>query len=116
MAGLFHASASLGILSPSAALIDLHRAGNPTSDRTGAQLHQALFAEALHAKAFVGDASTRTVDRALALSGGAGYLNGSPLARACRDVEAGSFMHSLGANRANDHLSHAALGELAPLH
>jgi len=50
----------------------------------------------------------RIVDRALALSGGAGYLNGSPLARAYRDVRATPFMQPLGANRA-----YAFLGELA---
>ncbi len=57
------------------------------------------------------------MDRALALSGGAGYVNGSPLARAYRDVKAGSFMHPLGANRAYDYLGHVALGEetVAPL-
>jgi alkylation response protein AidB-like acyl-CoA dehydrogenase len=154
MAGLFHASASLGIaetadqiarrglaaringdarprmqvaesaidlgaaravLSRAAALIDEHRAGNPTSDGAPEQL-QALFAEAQAAKAFVDQASTRIVDRALALSGGAGYLNGSPLARAYRDVKAGSFMHPLGANRAYDYLAHIALGEQASLH
>jgi L-evernosamine nitrososynthase len=154
MAGLFHASASLGIaetadqvarrglaeringdarprmqvadnaidlaaaravLSRASALIDLHRAANPTSDGTPEQL-AALFAEAQAAKAFVGEASTRIVDRALALSGGAGYLNGSPLARAYRDVKAGSFMHPLGANRAYDYLAHVALGERPSLH
>ena len=56
------------------------------------------------------------MDRALALSGGAGYVNGSPLARAYRDVKAGSFMHPLGANRAYDYLGHVALGEEASLH
>ena len=53
---------------------------------------------------------TRIVDRALALSGGAGYLNGSPLARAYRDVRAGAFMHPLGANRAYGFLARTALG------
>jgi hypothetical protein len=43
-------------------------------------------------------------------------VNGSPLARAYRDVKAGTFMHPLGANRAYDHLAHVALGEPAPLH
>jgi len=76
----------------------------------------ALFAEAQAAKAFVGEASARIVDRALALSGGAGYLNGSPLARAYRDVKAGSFMHPLGANRAYDYLAEVALDGDATLH
>ncbi len=76
----------------------------------------ALFAEAQAAKAFVNEAAARIVDRALALSGGAGYLNGSPLARAYRDVKAGTFMHPLGANRAYDYLGHVALGEETSLH
>jgi alkylation response protein AidB-like acyl-CoA dehydrogenase len=76
----------------------------------------ALFAEAQAAKAFVNAAATRVVDRSLALSGGAGYVNGSPLARAYRDVKAGSFMHPLGANRAYDYLAAAALGEATSLH
>jgi alkylation response protein AidB-like acyl-CoA dehydrogenase len=91
------------------------RAANPTSDGSAEQL-EALFAEAQAAKAFVNEAASRIVDRALALSGGAGYVNGSPLARAYRDVKAGSFMHPLGANRAYDYLGHVALGEQAPLH
>jgi len=108
-------AAARGVLSRAAALIDQHRADNPTSDGTAEELG-ALFAEAQAAKAFVNDAAARIVDRALALSGGAGYLNGSPLARAYRDVKAGSFMHPLGANRAYEHLAHVALGEETPLH
>jgi alkylation response protein AidB-like acyl-CoA dehydrogenase len=108
-------AAARAILSRSAALIDLHRAEHPTSDGTADELG-ALFAEAQAAKAFVGEASTRVVDRALALSGGAGYLNGSPLARAYRDVKAGSFMHPLGANRAYDYLALYALDEQPTLH
>ena len=76
----------------------------------------ALFAEAQAAKTFVNEAAARIVDRALALSGGAGYLNGHPLARAYRDVSAGSFMHPLGANRAYDLIGDVALGREPALH
>jgi alkylation response protein AidB-like acyl-CoA dehydrogenase len=108
-------AASRGVISRAAMLIDEHRAANPASDGTAEQLG-ALFAEAQAAKAFVNEAAARIVDRALALSGGAGYVNGSPLARAYRDVKAGSFMHPLGANRAYDYLGHVALGEQTSLH
>ena len=106
---------SRGVLSRAADLIDEHRAPNPVSDGTAEELG-TLFAEAQAAKAFVNEAAARVVDRALALSGGAGYVNGSSLARAYRDVKAGSFMHPLGANRAYDYLAHVALGEPAELH
>ena len=108
-------AAARGVLSRAAALIDAHHAANPGSDGTAQEL-EALFAEAQAAKAFVGEAAARIVDRALALSGGAGYVNGSPLARAYRDVKAGSFMHPLGANRAYDYLGHVALGEQPSMH
>jgi L-evernosamine nitrososynthase len=108
-------AAARGVLSRAGALIDAHRAANPASDGTPTEL-DALFAEAQAAKAFVNEAAARVVDRALALSGGAGYVNGSPLARAYRDVQAGSFMHPLGANRAYDYLAHVALGEQTSLH
>jgi alkylation response protein AidB-like acyl-CoA dehydrogenase len=106
---------SRGVLSRAARLIDEHRVANPAADGTAEEL-SALFAEAQAAKAFVNEAAARVVDRALALSGGAGYVNGSPLARAYRDVKAGAFMHPLGANRAYDYLAHIALGEPAELH
>ena len=108
-------AASRGVLSRAATLIDRHRAANPESDGSAEEL-SALFAEAQAAKAFVNEAAASVVDRALALSGGAGYVNSSALARAYRDVKAGSFMHPLGANRAYDYLGHIALGEHAPLH
>ena len=103
-------AASRAVLSRATALIDNHHAANPASDGNPQQL-AALFAEAQAAKAFVNEAAARIVDRALALSGGAGYLNGSPLARAYRDVKASTFMHPLGANRAYDYLAHTALDE-----
>jgi len=154
-AGLFHASASLGIaesaldvavrklgergangngregvlvadatielaacravLSRAGRLIDEYHAANPTGDGSGDEL-TVLFAEAQTAKAFISQAAPRVVDRALALSGGGGYLNGSPLARAYRDVRAGAFMHPLGDNRAYEFLGQVALGREPSLH
>jgi alkylation response protein AidB-like acyl-CoA dehydrogenase len=108
-------AASRGVLARAADLIDEHRTANPASDGTAGELG-ALFAEAQAAKAFVNEAAARVVERALALSGGAGYFSRHPLARAYRDVRAGSFMHPLAANRAYDHLAQVVLGEEAPLH
>lgn len=71
---------------------------------------QAVYAEVQAAKAHLNEAGSRVADRALALSGGAGYLSKSPLAKAWRDARAGAFMHPLGANRAYDYLARTALG------
>ena len=95
-------SAARATLSRAALLLDAH--DGPDADVV------ALFGEAQAAKAFVGQAAERVVTRALELSGGAGYLNGHPLARAYRDVKAGSFMHPLGANRAYDLIADLVLG------
>jgi alkylation response protein AidB-like acyl-CoA dehydrogenase len=108
-------SACRAIFSRAAALIDEHHARNPTSPGTPDEL-TSLFAEAQSAKAFIAEAAVRIVDRALALSGGAGYLNGSPLARAYRDVRATAFMHPLGANRAYAFLGQLELGREPSLH
>ncbi len=108
-------SACRGALARAADLIDEHHAAHPTDDGPDEELTE-LFAEAQAAKAFIGQAAPRIVDRALALSGGAGYLNGSPLARAYRDVRAGAFMHPLGDNRAYEFLEQVALGRELSLH
>jgi alkylation response protein AidB-like acyl-CoA dehydrogenase len=105
-------AAARGVLGRAAMLIDEHQAASSDS----AEELGALFAEAQAAKAFVNEAAARIVDRALALSGGSGYVNGSSLARAFRDVRAGAFMHPLGANRAYDYLGRVALGEAVSLH
>ena len=144
IAGLFHASASLGIAEAAAAAAagPLAKRAEPdarsrtlvaenaielvacraTLSRASTLVDESegdltvLFAETQAAKAFVNEAAARIVDRSLALSGGAGYLNGHPLARAYRDVRAGSFMHPLGANRAYDLLGDVALGREHVLH
>jgi alkylation response protein AidB-like acyl-CoA dehydrogenase len=105
-------AACRAIFARSASLIDEHDAANPTSVGTAPELTK-LFAEAQSAKAFASEAAPRIVDRALALSGGAGYLNRNPLSRAYRDVRAIAFMHPLGANRAYTFLARHAVG-LAP--
>jgi alkylation response protein AidB-like acyl-CoA dehydrogenase len=138
LAGLFHASASLGIAESAASIATdaaSHR-GEPdartrmliaenaidlgacraTLARSATLVDDSdphvvpLFAETQAAKAFVNKTAAHIVDRALASSGGAGYLNGHPLARAYRDVRAGSFMHPLGDNRAYELLGDVALG------
>ncbi len=147
-AGLFHASASLGIaegavrqvlaavasrgvtdgrtralaaenamdltlsrsaLSRGAALIDSHEAAYP--DSTGpAEDITALFVEIQAVKTVVGEAAARLVERALTMTGGGGFLNGHPVARAYRDVRAGTFMNPLASNRAYELVGMAALG------
>ena len=101
-------SAARATLSRAAALLDAN--DGPDADAV------ALVGEAQAAKAFVGRVAEQVVGRALELSGGAGYLNGHPLARAYRDVKAGSFMHPLGANRAYDLIADLALGREPELH
>jgi alkylation response protein AidB-like acyl-CoA dehydrogenase len=108
-------SACRALFSRAATLIDEHHERNPTSRGTAEELTR-LFAEAQSAKVFIGEAAIRIVDRALALSGGAGYLNGSPLARAYRDVRAMPFMHPLGTNRAYAFLGRLAAGREPSLH
>jgi alkylation response protein AidB-like acyl-CoA dehydrogenase len=107
-------SACRAVLSRAADLIDQDHERSLASEEPADVL--GLFAEGQAAKAFIGETAVRIVDRALALSGGAGYLNGSPLARAYRDVRATSFMHPLGANRAFSFLGQLALGREPSLH
>jgi alkylation response protein AidB-like acyl-CoA dehydrogenase len=108
-------SACRAVFSRAAALIDQNHERDPTSRGTAEEL-TLLFAEAQSAKVFIGEAAVRIVDRALALSGGADYLNGSQLARAYRDVRATPFMHPLGANRAYAFLGRLAAGREPSLH
>jgi alkylation response protein AidB-like acyl-CoA dehydrogenase len=90
-------------------LLDDYVDASPTGYLTLAEA-QAAFSEVQACKQFLTGAAVRVVDRAMALSGGAGYLAGHPLAKAWRDVRAGGFMHPLGANRASGFLARSALG------
>ena len=103
------------LLAESGRFLDrLHTGDEPMPETTAAMA--PAFAQVQAAKAAVNDAAVRVVDRAMALSGGAGYMNGHPLSRAYRDVRAGAFMHPLGANRAYEFVAQVALGETPELH
>ena len=143
-AGLFHAAAAVGIAESAHANVTARLAGNADLDayarvllaenivdlsaaravlaRAAALIDEGedeltrLLGEAQSAKLFIGDAAMRIVDRSIGLSGGAGYLNGSPVARAYRDVRALPLMHPLGANRAYAFLAELAVGKEAALH
>jgi alkylation response protein AidB-like acyl-CoA dehydrogenase len=108
-------AACRALLSRAAELVDDQYQRSPDAAPRAEELTE-LFAEAQSAKTFIGEAAVRIVDRALALSGGAGYLNGSPLARAYRDARATAFMHPLGANRAYGFLGELAAGRTPSLH
>jgi len=96
-------------LARAASLIDRYYATHPLADGSFEEVSD-LFAEVQAAKAFVNRTAVSLVDRAMAMSGGAGYLSKNPLSRAYRDVRAGAFMHPLGANRAYQLIGEVALG------
>jgi alkylation response protein AidB-like acyl-CoA dehydrogenase len=89
--------------------IDVYRAAFPRGEATEEEAQQ-ITADVQASKAFICAAAQRVTDRALALSGGAGYMATHPLAKAWRDARAGAFMHPFGANRAFDLVARTALG------
>ncbi len=107
-------SAIRAVLQRAGTLIDEHHLSRSASAADGDLV--ALFAEVQAAKTFINEAAVRVVDRALALSGGAGYMASHPLSRAYRDVRAGAFMHPLGATRAYELIGEVALGLEPSLH
>jgi alkylation response protein AidB-like acyl-CoA dehydrogenase len=68
------------------------------------------FQEVQAAKAYLNQASVRIVDRALTMSGGAGFMNKHPLARLYRDARAGGFMHPVASNMSTEFIGRLALG------
>ncbi len=91
------------------AAFDEYFAAFPCGD-SSVEEAQVITAEVQAAKAFICDGAPRVADRALALSGGAGYMASHPLAKAWRDARAGAFMHPFGANRAYELVARTALG------
>ena len=92
-----------------ATLIDRYYAAHPAAAGERDEI-RTVFAQSQIAKAFVQSAAIRIVDRAMAMSGGAGYMSEHPLSRAYRDVRATPLMHALGANVAYELIGQTTLG------
>jgi alkylation response protein AidB-like acyl-CoA dehydrogenase len=90
-------------------LVDDFQCAHLTVDATPDELC-SVFAEVQAAKTFVTGSAAEIVDRAMTLSGGAGYMRAHPLSRAYRDVRAAGFMQPLGYARAYEYLAQALLG------
>lgn len=101
-------AAARATLSRAAGLVDAFLA--ETGGDAPLEALQAHMKEVQAAKHYVNHAAIRIVDRALTLSGGAGFLNRSPLSRLYRDVRAGPFMSPLTAGDGMDYVGRVSLG------
>jgi alkylation response protein AidB-like acyl-CoA dehydrogenase len=116
--GVQHAMAELDIglntcrahLSWTGAHLDRVLVDRPVTSVTMEELHE-LMAAFQASKLTVQRTAIDVVDKALQLSGGAGYFSASPLSRWYRDVRAGPFMQPLSANDAHEYIGKVALGQ-----
>jgi alkylation response protein AidB-like acyl-CoA dehydrogenase len=101
-------AAMRAIFARSAMQIEDYFAEREREPATTLEAHQVNSA-AQAAKVFVSEGAIRVVDRAMTVSGGSAYMNGSVLARLYRDVRAGPFMHPLASNSAYGFIARTAL-------
>lgn len=90
-------------------LLDEHLFERSPNDVPVDELHQ-LASTFQCAKLVANRKAIEVVDRALTISGGAGYLTASPLSRLYRDVRAGPFMQPLSPNEVYEYVGKVALG------
>lgn len=81
----------------------------PVETMTMDRLH-ALNSQFQLAKLAINRSAIDAVDRALQISGGAGYMTANPLSRLYRDVRAGPFMQQYSPNEAYLYIGRMALG------
>lgn len=102
-------AASRAVFGRALRMIDEYEESHPGERGSMAEI-APVFAEVQRAKAFVNAAAVRILDRALAMSGGAGYLSANPLSRLYRDARAGAFMHPMGIHVGTEYLGAHTLG------
>jgi alkylation response protein AidB-like acyl-CoA dehydrogenase len=97
------------MLDRSGKLLDAYLCDRPVAEVTMDQLHQ-LNKDYQCTKLVTNGKAIEVVDRALTVSGGAGYMSANPLSRLYRDVRAGPFMQAFSPNEAYEYIGKVALG------
>jgi alkylation response protein AidB-like acyl-CoA dehydrogenase len=102
-------AASRAILGRTGMAADAFFSRHPAAGIPLQELHE-LMKDFQCAKWFVNRRAIDIVDRALTVSGGAGYLSRHPLSRLYRDVRAGPFMQPFSPNEAFEYIGKVTLG------
>jgi alkylation response protein AidB-like acyl-CoA dehydrogenase len=97
-------------LAENGARIDVLLVDRPVASVTEEELHE-LHARSQISKLASQRAAIDVVDKALELSGGAGYFSSSSLSRMYRDVRAGPFMQPFSPNEAYEYIGQVALSQ-----
>jgi alkylation response protein AidB-like acyl-CoA dehydrogenase len=103
-------SASRAMVERTGTMMDaFFAAQSPTGNLPLQEMHEVMK-DFQCTKWFVTRKAIETVDRALTLSGGAGYMSRNPLSRLYRDVRAGPFMQPFSPIEAFEYIGKVTLG------